>query len=159
MSALPSFEPLEDRAPAQPIGRSRTTRSHGKQQLDRPTLQQPHRKPRTRSNPTYAHRRQGLEVGVKLVTYSCLSIFGIVTLVNSLGYNWAQHSKLEYLATELADARVRTAKVNRNFTRSFDPKLEQTVMEENSYKVAPDKLQIVIANPARTQTATENSGE
>jgi hypothetical protein len=88
-----------------------------------------------------------------------LSLFGIVTLVNSLGYNWAQHSKLEHLATELADARVRTAKVNRNFTRSFDPKLEQTVMEENSYKVAPDRLQIVIANPTPAQnTAVKHSG-
>jgi hypothetical protein len=162
MSALPSFEPLEHRSPAQPVRRSRTARSHGTQLLDRPTpptLQPPQRKQRTKSNPTYAHRRQGLEVGVKLITYSCLSIFGIVTLVNSLGYNWAQHSKLEHLATELADARVRTAKVNRNFTRSFDPKLEQTVMEENSYKVAPDKLQIVIANPASTQTTVENSGK
>lgn len=160
MSALPSFEPLEDRAPAQPLRRSRSARSYGTQQLDRPTpatIGQSQRKPRVKSI-AYAHRRQGLEVGVKLVTYSCLSLFGVVTLVNSLGYNWAQHSKLEHLATELADARVRTAKVNRNFTRSFDPKLEQTVMEENSYKVAPDKLQIVIANPASTQTKAENSG-
>jgi hypothetical protein len=162
MSALPSFEPLEDRYPAQPLRRSRPARSHGTQQLDRltPATTEPHRKPRVKSNPAYAYRRQGLEVGVKLVTYSCLSLFGIVTLVNSLGYNWAQHSKLEHLATELADARVRTAKVNRNFAHSFDPKLEQTVMEENSYKVAPDKLQIVIANPANAQTpAAKNSAE
>jgi hypothetical protein len=162
MSALPSFEPLEDRSPAQPLRRSRSARSHSMQQLDRPsptTIGQPYRKPRTKSHPTYAHRRQGLEVGVKLITYSCLSLFGIVTLVNSLGYNWAQHSKLEHLATELADARVRTAKVNHNFTRSFDPKLEQTVMEENSYKVAPDKLQIVIANPSNTQTPAAKNSE
>jgi hypothetical protein len=159
MSALPSFEPVENRSPAQPLRRSRSTRSHGTPQHgDRPptvTTQPLHRKPRTKSSLAYAHRRQGLEVGVKLITYSCLSLFGVVTLINSLGYNWAQHSKLEHLATELADARVRTAKVNDNFTRSFDPQLEQTVMEENSYKVAPDKLQIVIANPTNTQTAVK----
>jgi hypothetical protein len=80
-------------------------------------------------------------------------MFGLVTLVNSLGYNWAQHSKLEHLATELQDARVRTATVNRNFAHSFDPQLEQTVMEENSYKVAPNRLQIVIANPTIAQSA------
>jgi hypothetical protein len=155
MSALPSFEPLEHRSPAQPIRRSRPDRSHHTpQHRERPATlptEQPHRQPRTKSDRAYTHRRQGLEVGVKLITYSCLSLFGIVTLINSLGYNWAQHSKLEHLATELADARVRTAKVNSNFTRSFDPQLEQTVMEENTYKVAPDKLQIVIANPTNTQ--------
>jgi hypothetical protein len=162
MSALPSFEPLEDRSPARPLRRSpqsRTNSASARFDRDAATTQTLHRKPRTKSNPNYAHRRRGLEVGVKLVTYSCLSLFGIVTLVNSLGYNWAQHNKLEHLATELADARVRTAKVNRNFARSFDPKLERTVMEENSYKVAPDKLQIVITNPASTQTTAENSGK
>jgi hypothetical protein len=165
MSALPSFEPLEDRSPAQPLRRSRQTRAKtAPVRFDRPTApattQTSQRKPHVKSNPAYAHRRQGLEVGVKLVTYSCLSLFGVVTLVNSLGYNWAQHSKLEHLATELADARVRTAQVNRNFTRSFDPKLEQTVMEENSYKVAPDKLQIVIANPTSAQSeAARSSGK
>jgi hypothetical protein len=163
MSALPSFEPLEDRSPAQPLRRSRQSRSSSKSgRFDRPTpaiAQASQRKPRVKSNPAYAHRRQGLEVGVKLVTYSCLSLFGIVTLVNSLGYNWTQHSKLAHLATELADARVRTAKVNRNFARSFDPQLEQTVMEENSYKVAPDRLQIVIANPSNTQTPAAKSSD
>jgi hypothetical protein len=161
MSALPSFEPLENRAPAQPLRRSRPTRSPGTQQSDRPTpatTGQSRRKPRVKST-AYAHRRQGLEVGVKLVTYSCLSLFGVVTSINSLSYNWAQHSKLEHLATELADARLRTAKVSHNFTRSFDPKLAQTVMEENSYKVAPDRLQIVIANPANTQTTAPKSSE
>jgi hypothetical protein len=159
MSALPSFEPLEDRSLAQPIRRSRSVRSSGTV-IDRAmpvATPQPHRQTRAKSSLAYAHRRQGLEVGVKLITYSCLSLFGVVTLINSLGYNWAQHSKLEHLATELADARVRTAKVNQNFTRSFAPQLEQTVMEENSYKVSPDKLQIVIANPANTQTPPAKS--
>ncbi len=152
MNALPSFEPPEERLPSRTANRAQQTRSHSSQS---PLIERPEgkRRSRVRANPAYAHRRQGLEVGIKLVTYSSLSMFGLVTLVNSLGYNWAQHSKLEHLATALQDARVRTAKVNRNFAHSFDPQLEQTVMEENSYKVAPNRLQIVISSPTIAQSA------
>ena len=154
MNALPSFEPPEDRLPSRTVSRSRQTRSNSSpaQILKRPEVK---RRSRVKSNPAYAHRRQGLEVSIKLVTYSSLSLFGLVTLVNSLGYNWAQQSKLGHLATELQDARFRTAKVNRNFTHSFDPQLEQTVMEENSYKVAPNRLQVVLANPTSDRSVTK----
>jgi hypothetical protein len=107
-----------------------------------------------KSNPAYVHRRQGLEAVTKLVTYSTLSVFGVVTLVNSIGYNWAQHSKLQHLETELQDAKARTEKINSNFTRSFDPAVQKSVMEDNSYKVAPDRLQIFLVNPTtKAQTA------
>lgn len=153
MNALPAYEPPEHRLPPH--------KAKSSQQLQRSarpsaiaTAPTPQKSTRTRSrvnsHPIYAHRRQGLEVTIKLVTYSALSLFGIVTLIQSIGYNWAQHTKLQYLATELQDARIRTAQVNHNFSRSFAPELEKRVMEENSYKVAPDRVQIVIANPAAT---------
>ncbi len=101
---------------------------------------------RVRSQPAYAHRRQGLEVATKLVTYSTLSIFGIFTLVNSIGYNYVQRSKLQHIETEVQDAKVRADKVNANFTRSFDPQAQSSIMQENSYKVAPDRLPIFLVN-------------
>jgi hypothetical protein len=106
--------------------------------------------PRVKSslNPAYAHRRQGLEVSVKLLTYSALSVFGIVTLVNLLGYNWSQQSKLQHLETELKDAKARTQKINTSFNRSFDLQSQPSVMQENSYKIDPDTLPIVVVRPA-----------
>jgi hypothetical protein len=97
-------------------------------------------------NPAYAHRRQGLEAIAKLVTYSTLSVFGMVTLANSIGYNWSQRSKLQHLETELQEAKLRTEKVHGNFSRSFDPQAQKDVMAENSYKVAPDRLQIFLVD-------------
>ena len=109
---------------------------------------------RIKSNLAYAHRRQGAEVVTKLITYSGLSIFGIVTLVNSIGHNWSQQSKLQHLETELQDAKIRAEKVNNNFSRSFDPQAQKNVMQENTYKVAPDRLQIFLvnSNPLPTKT-------
>lgn len=97
-------------------------------------------------NPAYAHRRQGLEAIAKLVTYSTLSVFGMVTLANSIGYNWSQRSKLQHLETELQEAKIRTEKVHGNFSRSFAPETQKDVMAENSYKIAPDRLQIFLVN-------------
>jgi hypothetical protein len=151
MNALPSFEPPEYRQ--QPRRSSVSTRSISTV----PVTQSPPQvaasgRSRVKSNPAYAYRRQGLEVAIKLVTYSALSIFGIVALVNSIGYNWSQHGKLQHLATELKDAQARTEKVNSSFSRSFDPQLQRIGMAENSYKVAPDRRQIFIVNPAPTQS-------
>jgi len=95
----------------------------------------------------YAHRRQGLEAVTKLVTYSTLSIFGAVALVGAIGYSYSQRGKLQHLETELQAAKIRTEQVNSNFIRSFDPQAQATVMQENSYKVAPDRLQIFLVDP------------
>ena len=149
MNAQHSFEP-----PEYSVQRRRASAS---QQLDR--LQgdplgnrrigsSPRKRSRAKVNPAYAHRRQGLEAGVKLVTYSALSVFGIVTLVNSIGYNWSLHGKVQHLKTEVQDAKIRTEKINSNFSRSFDPHSQRSVMEDNSYKVDPNRLKIVLMEPS-----------
>jgi hypothetical protein len=148
MNAQHSFEPPEysvqrrrssasqqsDRFQGDALGRSKTGLS-------------PRKRSRAKVNPAYAHRRQGLEAGVKLMTYSALSVFGIVTLVNSIGYNWAQQGKLQHLKTEVQDAKIRTERINDNFSRSFDPQVQRSVMEDNSYKIAPNRRQIVLIDP------------
>jgi hypothetical protein len=148
MNAQPSFEPSEylpqpqisspahqlDQSQGNAVGRNRTESA-------------PRKRARIKSNPVHAHRRQGLESVVKVATYSALSVFGVVTLVNLIGYNWSQQGKLQHLETELKDAKLRTEKINHNFGRSFDPQAQKSVMEENSYKIAPDRRQIVLITP------------
>ena len=141
MNALPSFEPPQHQRQPQ--------KSRGLQQPNGLGGANPSKRSKrspVKLNRAYAHRRQGLELVTKLVTYSTLSIFGTVTLVNSIGYNWAQHSKLQHLETELQDAKIRTEKINNDFSRSFAPESQQSVMQENSYKTAPDRLEIFLVN-------------
>jgi hypothetical protein len=139
MNAQPSFDP-----PQQPRQR-RKSKSGRATQIAAPTSARP--RSRVKSHRAYAHRRQGLEAIAKLATYSTLSLFGIVTLANSIGYNVSQHGKLKQLETELQEAKVRTAKINTDFSHSFDPEAQKSVMQENSYKVAPDRLQIFLIDP------------
>ncbi len=150
MNALPSFEPPKYRQ--QPRKSAVTTRSISAAPATQSPLQVAAPKTRVKSHPAYAHRRQGLEVAIKLVTYSTLSIFGTIALIHSIGYNWSQHSKFQQLATELKDTQSRTEKINSSFSRSFDPQLHRIGMAENSYKVAPDRRQIFIVNPTTAQS-------
>ena len=152
MNALPSFEP-----PRQHPQRRKTTVSQQAHLGQSANTATPDRSPsrqfktakstRIKINPAYAHRRQGLEVVTKLVTYSTLSVLGAIALVNSIGYNWSQRDKLQHLTTELQDTKVRTEKVKNNFSRSFAPESQTTMMQENSYKIAPDRIQIFLVNP------------
>jgi hypothetical protein len=148
MNAQHSFAP-----PEYSVQRRRSSASQQSERLQDDTLGTnrtgsfPRKRSRAKINPAYAHRRQGLEAGVKLITYSALSVFGIVTLVNSIGYNWAQQGKLQHLKTEVQDAKIRTEKINDNFSRSFDPQAQRSVMEDNSYKIAPNRRQIVLMEP------------
>jgi hypothetical protein len=147
MNAQHSFEP-----PEYSIQRRRSSASHQSDRLQGDTLGRskglsPRKRSRVKVNPVHVYRRQGLEAGVKLMTYSALSVFGIVTLVNSIGYNWAQQGKLQHLKTEVQDAKIRTEKINDNFSRSFDPQAQRSVMEDNSYKIAPNRRQIVLIDP------------
>jgi hypothetical protein len=160
MNALPSIDPIKQprqhrrKSPTSPqksgLGSQRSSGTKSSASAS------PRSGSRSKSNAAYAHRRQGLELVTKIVTYSTLSLFGVVTLVHSIGYNLTQHSKLQRLETELQEAKLRTAKVNSNFNRSFDPLAHQNVMQENTYKVAPDRLQIFLvtpdANPPLSQT-------
>jgi hypothetical protein len=139
MNALPSFNP----PPQSPQPRKPT-----RKRSQATTSRRVESRVKSHSNSTYAHRRQGLEVSVKLVTYSALSVFGIITSIELLSYNWSQQSKLQHLETELKDARVRTQQINSSFNRSFDLQLQPSVMQENSYKIDPNTLPIVVVRPA-----------
>jgi hypothetical protein len=44
----------------------------------------------------------------------------------------------------LKDAKARTQKINTSFNRSFDLQSQPSVMQENTYKIDPDKLPIVV---------------
>jgi hypothetical protein len=148
MNAQHSFEP--------PEYSTQRRRSSASQQLERfqgdplgqsKTELSPRKRSKAKVNSAYAHRRQGLEAGVKLVTYSMLSVFGLVTLGNSISNNWSLHSKVQRLKTEVQDAKIRTEKINHNFSRSFDPQAQKSVMEDNTYKIASNRRQIVLIDP------------
>jgi hypothetical protein len=142
MNAQPSFQP--QRPQPQPPQKTARQRSH-------------RAKSKSPSTQVYAYRRQGVEVLTKIVTYSTLSIFGIVTLVRLVSYNCEQHGKLQHLDTALKDSQSRTEKVAAKFNRAFDPQSKTRLMESNSYKVAPERRPIVIVSPTAAEVASRQT--
>lgn len=162
MNALPSYEPPNYPRKTRKSSRGRSTTSTQALVDTSPTATQtaaPRPKSRPKSNPAYAHRRQGLELITKSVAYSILSVFGVVTLVHSIGYSCAQRNKLQHLEAEVHDTKIRTEQTTNNFNRSFDPQAQKNVMTENSYKVAPDRLQIFLVNPRPDKPLPNNHGQ
>jgi hypothetical protein len=82
----------------------------------------------------------------KLVVYLLLSILGITSLTNLVLYSMNQQSKLYHLRSEVKDAKQRLTSKSADFQYSFDPRVTKSLMEENSYRVAKDKLPIVPYN-------------
>ncbi len=137
MNAQPSFQPQQSQP--QPSPKTARRRSQAKS--------------KAQSMQVYAYRRQGVEVLTKIATYSTLSIFGIVTLVQLVGYNCEQHGKLQHLDTALKDSQTRTEKVASKFNRAFDPQSKTRLMERNSYKVTPERRPIIIVSPTAAKVA------
>jgi hypothetical protein len=141
MNASPSFEP--------PPQQQRTAPQAAPSDA-------PRRKSRSKSNLAYAHRRQALEVAIKLATYSTMSIFGIVALGHSIRYCWEQHSKFQPLKIELKDARLRTERSTHDLSRAIDPKSERNLAQANTYKILADRRRITIVSAKPTTTATSS---
>lgn len=134
MNALPSFNPQE--------------------QFPQPPRKVPRRKSRVKSARANSYRRQRAEVLTKLATYSVLSVFGAVTLGNLVAYNSSQQAKFQYLESELNEAKARSEKIGGDFNRIFDPYSQTNAIQENSFKIAKDQLQVVVVNSPKPTGAT-----
>jgi hypothetical protein len=101
---------------------------------------------RISSKATVSQQQRLFASSTKLVIYLLLSILGITSLTNLVLYSMNQQGKLYHLRSEVKDAKQRLATKNADFQYSFDPRVTKSLMEENSYRVAKDKLPIVPFN-------------
>jgi hypothetical protein len=95
---------------------------------------------------TVSQQQRLFASSTKLVVYLLFSILGITSLTNLVLYSMNQQNKLYHLRSEVKDAKQRLATKNADFQYSFDPRVTKSLMEENSYRVAKDKLPIVPFN-------------
>jgi hypothetical protein len=101
---------------------------------------------RIASKATVSQQQRLFASSTKLAVYLLLSILGITSLTNLVLYSMNQQNKLYHLRSEVKDAKQRIATKNADFQYSFDPRVTKSLMEENSYRVAKDKLPIVPFN-------------
>ena len=58
-------------------------------------------------------------------------------------YHSSQQTKLREVRAEVKLTEKRVKRLKEDFSRSFDPKQAKSVMQEQSYRVDPDHLQVV----------------
>jgi hypothetical protein len=120
-------------------------------QTPKPTLQ-PEKQRRTVPRPK-KHLRQrsyqimAMETSAKITVNVVIITAAISALAQLLPYHWLQQSKLREIRTEVKLMEGRVNNLRTEFSRNFDPSQAQIIKQEQSYRFAPNKRQVVFVNP------------
>lgn len=120
-------------------------------QTSKPTLQ-PEKQRRTVPRPK-KHLRQrsyqimAMETSAKITVNVVIIIAAISALAHLLPYHRLQQSKLREIRTEVKLMEERVNNLRTEFSRNFDPSQAQIIKQEQSYRFAPNKQQVVFINP------------
>jgi cell division protein FtsB len=122
MNALQSVEPPS-------YTPSRAKKQHPKQQTKR----------HTRSD-----RALAIEIAIKLIANSVLSIAALAALIKLLPYQFSQQAKLQEIRLEVNETEAEVHTLRSNFNRYFDPTQAKKVMQEQSPRLDPNQRRIVL---------------
>lgn len=105
-------------------------------------------KPKQRSKPKQHLANRGLaaETVLKLIVNGVLSAGAIFTLMNLFPYYWAQQAKLQEVRQQTQAIEQEVIGLQEDFNRSFDPSQAQSVMQDQSGLLAPNKRRVVLTN-------------
>lgn len=93
-----------------------------------------------------------IETTAKLVVNILLSTAAIGALVQLLPYHKSVQVKLEQIKAEATQTEERVNRLQKDFSRSFDPQQAKDVMQEQSHRVDPSRRQIVLLDKNMNQS-------
>lgn len=102
------------------------------------------RKQRVGQGTIRKQRERALEATVKLVVNLGLAVAAISGLVRLLPLYQSVQERSRVMQTEVERTEERVNRWQRDFHRAFDPKQAKTVMQEESYRVDPQRRPIVL---------------
>jgi hypothetical protein len=109
----------------------------------RPATKQ--RRPRkSSSRRATANKGVAVEVTMKLLANSVISVVAIAALIKLLPYQRTQQTKIEEIRLEVETTQTRVDSLRQNFNRYFDPAQAQKVMQEENPRLAPNQRRIVL---------------
>ncbi|MGH1393036.1 MAG: hypothetical protein ACRAVC_03245 [Trichormus sp.] len=117
-----------------------------------PTPQQPSIQKKTVSPRPKRHLRQrsykvmAVEVSAKLGVNFAISAVAISALLQLVPHYWSQQGKLRELTTQVKQTEKRVDSLQAQFTRNFDPRQTQSVMQQQTYKFQPGQRPLVLTN-------------
>lgn len=118
-----AFQP--SRPPLQPIEQRRVT-------------PRPKRRLRQRS-----YQIMALEATAKIGVNLVISAAAISALIHLLPYHWSQQEKLRAIRIDVKQMEARVYDLQEEFSRNFDPRQAQSIMQQQGYRFDPNQCQVV----------------
>jgi hypothetical protein len=97
----------------------------------------------------YRHHAKGgvaIELTIKLLVNSLLSLAALAALVKLLPFHLSQQAKLREISIEVGQTEQRVQHLRDNFNRNFDPQEATKIMQEQNPRVDPHQLRVVWLN-------------
>lgn len=97
-----------------------------------------------RKQQQHPYKGIALETTAKLVVNILLSATAIAALGQLISYHISQETKLGEIKSEVKRTEKRVEQLRNNFNRYFDPQQAKTIMQEQGYRVDPNKQQVIL---------------
>lgn len=109
--------------------------------FERQPTEKKNRQQRSRHRlPTY--RGMTVELSLKLIFSWIVAIASLTSLVRLIPYHLSQQAKLKELKIQVAETDARVIKLREQLNRNFDPQQTQSLMEQYSSLISPDRQRI-----------------
>ncbi|HIK28506.1 MAG: hypothetical protein N3E45_00190 [Oscillatoriaceae bacterium SKW80] len=90
----------------------------------------------------HPYQERVTEITLKLTINLVISIASLSALLQLWPYHQAGQEKLQEIQTEVQGTQRRVSKLQAEFTRFFAPQKTKSIMQEQSYRMDPNILQI-----------------
>lgn len=123
--------------------------------------QQPPTKVRRRNSPNRPATYRGMtaELSLKLIFSWIVAIAAIASLIRLIPYHLSQQAKLKELKIQVAETDARVTKLREQLNRNFDPQQTQSLMEQYSSLVSPNRQRIYWLLEEEGEVETGRLGE
>lgn len=121
-----AFQP--SRPPQQPI-------------QQRQVIPRPKRHLRQRS-----YQIMAVETSAKIAVNLAICTAAVSALTQLLPYHWLQQDKLREMRTEVKQMEGRVNSLQAEFSRNFDPRQAQSIMQQQGYRFDPSQRPVVLMN-------------
>lgn len=95
-----------------------------------------------RQSRLHPYQERVTEITLKLTINLVISIASLSALLQLLPSHQAGQEKLQEIQTEVQGTKRRVSKLQAEFTRFFAPQKTKSIMQEQSYRMDPTRLQI-----------------
>jgi hypothetical protein len=112
------------------------------------------RKHRQKRHRARSHQAIAAEAVVKILVHSSLSIASVVAMFKLMPYQQVQLDKLQEIRLRVQETETRVNQLSQEFNRNFDARQTKSLMQEQSYRVDPNRRRVFFLNNSAAHTPT-----